>query len=127
MPSLLVGKRAKEMAAVAQGKGISYAHEDPFGLALLPFSLFAPCDGARRAENVLAAKIHGTRARGFDLPYVYDKRASNPAMPANLPKLRYDDGQTYGCAIAYTDASLPLLHVSPRGRRNQLETVDEVV
>ena len=120
MSYLLTGKRAKEMASVAQSRGIMFAPDDQSHLADSPFSLFWQSE-PRPAENVMAATIRGTIARGFDFPYLADRQADATTHPVPHPPMRYDDGQQYGCVVAATRGWLPFVHVSPRGRKNQLD------
>ena len=125
MAYLLVGKRAKEMSAVATAKGITFTGDDPFALHRLPFSLFAQSDG-HKAENVLAAKLRGRKVRGFDFPFVDWPENPRTGIPPESPWFRYEDGRQYGCVVTFVDADLPLLHLSPRGKRNQVDPSLEV-
>ncbi|MEZ5141557.1 MAG: hypothetical protein R2726_03425 [Acidimicrobiales bacterium] len=125
MSYLRVGKRARDLAAVAQAKGITFTAEDPYALHRLPFTLFAQSD-RHQAEHVLAARLRGRRVRGFDFPFVADEPRERSGIPGAAPWFRYEDGRQYGCVVVHVDADLPLCHVSPRGRRNQLDEEAEV-
>ena len=69
---------------------MSFAAEDAFQLSSAPFSLFWQGE-PRSAENVMAATIHGTAVRGFDFPYVADRRSEAVDRPVPAPPHRPGD------------------------------------
>ena len=119
MSYLLAGKRAKEIAAVAEKSRINYSGHDVFGVHRLAFTLFAQSPG-KRAENVITAKLKGHPVRAFDFPYAAE-RTDGAGLPPGTPVMRHEDGRQYSCILVHVDADLPFLHISPRGRRNQFD------
>jgi len=114
---LLVGKRAREMAAAASEYRLEYMeNDDAYGLTRRTFSLFAQSDG-HLAENVLAGKRHGQEMYGFDYPYLSGQRSEVEDLPVGFPRMDYENGIQYGCVLVPTDGNLPLVHISPRNTR----------
>jgi hypothetical protein len=119
MPYLMVGKRAKEMAAVAPRHNFEYLEREAFGLTRRPLSLFCQGDG-HEAENLIVGRIRGVEVYGFDYPYLSGPREDVGELPPGFPNVRYEQGNQYGCVLVPTDADFPMVFVTRRSRRGLL-------
>src|SRR4051812_4687836 len=119
MPYLMVGKRAKEIAAVAPKHRFEFLEREAFGLTRRPLSLFCQSDG-HQAENLLVGRIRGHEVYAFDFPYLSGPRDDLRELPPGFPTVRYEQGNQYGCVLVPTDADLPMAFITRRSRRGLL-------
>jgi hypothetical protein len=125
---LLVGKRAKDMASVADANRLSYSADDPHNCARPPFTLFTQTSGLA-ATNTLTGRLHGVTVHGFDFPYLLDPEAARAAgigAPGGPPLVAYDDGRPHGAAAVFDLLPVPWIHLSPRGRKPRIPADVEI-
>ncbi len=115
----MIGKRAKEMAAVAPKHRFEFLEREAFGLTRRPLSLFCQSDG-HQAENLIVGRIHGKEVYGFDFPYLSGPRDDIGDLPPGFPTVRYEQGNQYGCVLVPTDADFPMVFITRRSRRGLL-------
>src|SRR5690606_23744284 len=87
-------KRARELSAVAEAKGLRFEDDDIEQLGELPLALFRQT-GRRPAQHLMIGRSQGVQVRGFEYPYQFDSKAPRGDLPMGSPILLLEDGHTY--------------------------------
>ena len=96
MAHFLAGKRAKEIATLAQRQDFSYADSDRS--AQRPFILFEQAEARITPHNVLRGTMRGRDFTAFDLTYLEDLDAKRDHSAAQ-PWVPYDSPAQLTCVI----------------------------